>query len=155
MNRRAFLFGASALMLAPAAATAQTARDQVISQLQQQGYSDFRVTRTWLGRVRIVARGPAGRREVILNPANGVILRDYLDRDHDDDHDDDDDHSGRDDDDDRADDRDDNSGRGDRENDDDDDDRDEDEEDREDDDDSGHGKDGGEDDDDDDDDDDD
>lgn len=59
---------------------AQTAQQQVVRQLRAQGYRNIRVQRTWLGRVRIVADSRLGRREIVLNPSTGAILRDYLDR---------------------------------------------------------------------------
>lgn len=46
-------------------------------ELRQQGFSQLRVTTTWLGRTRIEATGPAARREIVLNPNTGEILRDY------------------------------------------------------------------------------
>lgn len=59
---------------------AQTAQDQVIKELTQLGYRHFTVSRTWLGRVRVVAKGKPGTREIVLNPSTGVVLRDYTDR---------------------------------------------------------------------------
>ena len=85
MNRRTFLSGLAALAVFGTPVAAQTAQDQIVRQLQRQGYRNIRVSRTWLGRVRILARGRNGSREIVLNPATGAILRDYLDRD---DHDD-------------------------------------------------------------------
>ena len=55
-------------------------RDVVISQLRQQGYEDIRIGRTFLGRTRIIARSATVRREIILNPRTGEILRDYWER---------------------------------------------------------------------------
>ncbi|SNR62543.1 hypothetical protein SAMN06265370_11339 [Puniceibacterium sediminis] len=82
LKRRRFLTaGAACLALCAAPAFAQTAQDQIISQLQEQGFAQIRVSRTWLGRVRILARGQQGAREIILDPGTGTILRDYLDRD--------------------------------------------------------------------------
>lgn len=97
MKRRDILKGLLATVAMPSAALAQTAEDQVVSQLKRQGYQRITLGRTLLGRTRIVATGPRGRREIILNPSTGAILRDYLDRsddkndnDHDDDGSDDD-----------------------------------------------------------------
>ncbi|MFZ5962091.1 hypothetical protein ACOXXX_03995 [Thalassococcus sp. BH17M4-6] len=82
MKRRAFLGSLTAVGLVVAIPTwAQTAQDQIVRQLQRQGYGRIRISRTWLGRTRIVATGRQGTREIILNPATGAILRDYLDRD--------------------------------------------------------------------------
>ncbi|WP_439522192.1 hypothetical protein [Marivita sp.] len=116
MKRRQLLAGLLAGVALPGGVFAQTAEDQVVNQLKRQGYQRITLGRTLLGRTRIVATGPRGRREIVLNPSTGAILRDYVDRsdrgrdsddrDSDDDRDDDD----RDDDDDDRDD-DDNSGR--------------------------------------------
>lgn len=79
MKRRAFLMTSiAALVLTGQAACAQTSQDQVIAQLKSQGYSHIRARRTLLGRVRILASGSMGRREIVLNPSTGIILRDYL-----------------------------------------------------------------------------
>lgn len=114
MRRRQFLVGAALCATMPCAAQAQTAEDQVVSQLKRQGYRRIEVYRTLLGRTRILAIGPRGRREVILHPSTGAILRDYEDRSYRDDTDDDrEDSSGRDrDSDDDEEDDGDNSGKG-------------------------------------------
>lgn len=36
------------------------------------------MSRTLLGRLRFVAVGPDGRREIVVNPANDVVLRGYF-----------------------------------------------------------------------------
>lgn len=61
----------------PEAASAQSFQDQLIEQLTEQGYREFRISRTWLGRTRIVATSPRLKREIVFNPVTGVILRDY------------------------------------------------------------------------------
>ena len=81
MNRRALLLAAGAWTIGAGRGAAQTAERQVIRQLQDQGFRNIRVQRTWLGRVRIVAESRMGRREIVLDPSTGAILRDYLDRD--------------------------------------------------------------------------
>jgi len=74
------------LTLLPGFAAAQSVQDSIVQQLQSQGFSEFRVNRTLLGRVRIVALRDDLRREIVLNPTTGEILRDYWrDRDDDDD----------------------------------------------------------------------
>ena len=50
----------------------------VVAQLEREGYSGIRVYETWLGRLRIIAMIDGRRREVILHPTSGAILRDYL-----------------------------------------------------------------------------
>lgn len=87
----AFRSAMTGLILAGLSATASAAQDNlnsVIRQLRAQGYSKVEVERTWLGRYRIEARGPAGEREIVLNERTGEVLRDYID-DEGDDHDDD------------------------------------------------------------------
>jgi len=65
------------LVLLGAPAFAQTPQDVVIDQLQSQGYTSITVNRTLLGRIRIVAISAAYRREIVMNPNTGEILRDY------------------------------------------------------------------------------
>jgi hypothetical protein len=69
----------------------------VTRQLLKQGYSDITTSQTWLGRTRIIAIGEDSRREIIVNPRTGEILRDFW-QDIDDDDDDDDDNDDDDDD---------------------------------------------------------
>lgn len=117
MKRRQLMASLLAGVTFPGALFAQTAEEQVVNQLKRQGYQRIRVARTLLGRTRIVATGPRGSREIVLNPATGAILRDYEDRSDDngrrgsDDNDVDDDRN-NDVDDDDADDDSDNSGSG-------------------------------------------
>jgi len=65
-----------ALALAPPA-FAQSVEDRIIAELVQDGYTQIRRSRTFLGRIRIVAVGNGHEREIVFNPANGLILRDY------------------------------------------------------------------------------
>ncbi|NNF73435.1 MAG: hypothetical protein HKN02_14725 [Rhodobacteraceae bacterium] len=53
-------------------------RETMIDQLAAQGFTEITVSRTLLGRTRIVAENEKFRREIIYNPATGVILRDFL-----------------------------------------------------------------------------
>jgi hypothetical protein len=76
MRRRTFLMAMAALPLA-GPAEAATLVDQIVAQLRQQGYRDIQVSRTWLGRSRITASSSSNRREIIVNPRTGEILRDY------------------------------------------------------------------------------
>ena len=92
MRRRVFMSGLAvsfAGLSVPAAA--QTAADRIVAQLRGQGFDRIRVKRTLLGRVRILARGEDMRREIVLDPSTGAILRDYWTERGDDDDDDDDD----------------------------------------------------------------
>lgn len=67
---------ALALSVAGAAAAEQVS-DAIARQLRQQGYTEITVTRTFLGRERIVATSPTREREIIVNPRTREILRDY------------------------------------------------------------------------------
>jgi hypothetical protein len=80
MKRRQILVGgmvAFAVQLAASVpAFAATYLEQIVSQLQGQGFTDIEIESTWLGRTRIQAkRGDVGR-EIVLNPNTGEILRD-------------------------------------------------------------------------------
>ncbi|WP_435259797.1 hypothetical protein ACSBLW_08580 [Thioclava sp. FR2] len=77
MNRRDFTLMALATLCVGTPALAASYQDQIVSQLKKQGYGNIRVQRTLLGRVRIVASGSGGQREIILNPRTGEILRDF------------------------------------------------------------------------------
>jgi len=62
------------------AVSAQTLQEHLIEQLKQQGASVIRISRTLLGRTRLVAKGPGYEREIIFNPRTGEILRDYWEK---------------------------------------------------------------------------
>jgi hypothetical protein len=66
-----------ATLLASGALAQGVTERQVIDQLRDQGFSEFRVSRTLLGRTMIVATNREYRREIVINPGTGVILRDY------------------------------------------------------------------------------
>lgn len=82
---RAPLF-ALALVAAQSPAHAQTGSAEAqaeeavaaprVALLEREGYSDIRVEWTWLGRLRIVAWLDGQRREIILHPTTGEVLRD-------------------------------------------------------------------------------
>lgn len=76
MNRRAFLI-ALAAGLAPSVLRANV-EDALLARLRAEGYGRITVSRTLLGRLRIVAVRPGGRREIILNPRTGEVLRDVF-----------------------------------------------------------------------------
>ena len=67
-----------ALLLMAQAAWAADSLDAVVADLRRHGYSQIDVSRTWLGRTRILATGPAGTREMILSRNSGEVLRDHL-----------------------------------------------------------------------------
>ena len=77
MKRRLFISLGLAACLAGAPAMASSVQDEVVEQLSDQGFSHIRVSRTLLGRVRIIATSPTHEREIILNGRTGEILRDY------------------------------------------------------------------------------
>jgi hypothetical protein len=63
--------------LSAAPAFAQSVEDQVLTQLQAQGFVEITMRRTLLGRLRVVAANERYRRELVINPNTGAILRDY------------------------------------------------------------------------------
>lgn len=75
MQRREFLITlAGGLVLGVPAYAAFS--DDVVAQLMAQGYRNISQSRTWLGRVRILAYRDGGVREIVMNPRTGEILRD-------------------------------------------------------------------------------
>lgn len=76
MNRRMFSIGLICAALASPAWGAGLA-DGIVSQLRAQGFTSVDVSTTLLGRVRILAESVSSRREIVLNPRTGEILRDY------------------------------------------------------------------------------
>ena len=62
------------------AAIAGPVEDSIVTQLRDQGYIRISVSRTFLGRSRIVAHDGQIRREIVVNPVTGEILRDYWTR---------------------------------------------------------------------------
>ncbi len=67
---------ALAPVLSPAA-HAETLAANIEGQLRSQGFTRLDVHRTWLGRIRIEAYSKTQKREIVLNPRTGEILRDY------------------------------------------------------------------------------
>lgn len=66
---------ALALWVVPALGA--SVEDQVVAQLQSQGYQDISVNRTLLGRIRVVAVTETEWREIVIDPRTGEILRDF------------------------------------------------------------------------------
>jgi hypothetical protein len=66
-----------AASLAGPPASAGATQDRIVAELREQGFTRIEIARTLLGRTRIVAVSPAYRREIVFNPATGVILRDF------------------------------------------------------------------------------
>ena len=65
-----------AIALWTGTALAQGFEAGIIDQLRRDGYDDITMNTTFLGRVRLVALGEKGQREIVLNPRTGEILRD-------------------------------------------------------------------------------
>lgn len=76
MRRRVFILSAFAAGFAGEIAFAKDFVDDVVDQLEKQGFTGIRIQRTLLGRIRITGRRQGGQREIILNPRTGEILRD-------------------------------------------------------------------------------
>ena len=57
-------------------ALAQGFEASIVDQLRREGYADIRLNTTFLGRVRILALGDKGQREIVINPRTGEVLRD-------------------------------------------------------------------------------
>jgi len=66
------------LLFAPLAAAAQSVEEQIMTQLHDQGFTDITMSRTLLGRLRVVALSAEFERELVVNPATGAILRDRI-----------------------------------------------------------------------------
>ena len=65
------------LAMAPHAAHAQSVEEQIIAQLEAQGFTQIEVSRTLLGRIKLEAVSPTLVRQLIVNPATGEVLRDF------------------------------------------------------------------------------
>ena len=65
------------MALAPMAASAQSFQDNILTQLTEQGFNNFTVSKTLLGRVRVTSQSATLKRELVFNPVTGEILRDY------------------------------------------------------------------------------
>ncbi len=69
---------AAAALLAAAPAGAAPPDEAWTARLRSEGYPTVTVRRSLLGRVWIVATGPQGTREVVVDPVTGEVLRDFL-----------------------------------------------------------------------------
>lgn len=65
------------LICTPMFAMGQGVQDRILANLQAEGYHRVQISRTFLGRVRVVAQGGDYRREIVYNPTTGEILRDF------------------------------------------------------------------------------
>lgn len=77
MNRRRFVTGALLMLVFTDPALATDRVDQIVQSLRREGYTRIEIGRTWLGRTRIIASGGPGRREIVVQPATGEVLRDF------------------------------------------------------------------------------
>jgi uncharacterized membrane protein YgcG len=78
-TRRRFLVTSVSAVLAggPALAQQDAATRSVVRQLEAQGFVVYSVRTTLLGRVRVLSRRGDLRREIVFDPRNGTILRDF------------------------------------------------------------------------------
>lgn len=67
----------TAVLAFGAPAYAQSFQDSIVMQLEEQGYTDIVVSRTFLGRLRVVAQNKTHERELVFNPTTGELLRDF------------------------------------------------------------------------------
>ncbi|WP_444462697.1 hypothetical protein [Rhodobacter capsulatus] len=51
--------------------------EEIVAQMQAEGFRSIEVSTTWLRRIRIVGEGQSGAREVVIDPRNGEVLRDF------------------------------------------------------------------------------
>lgn len=80
MNRRAFILSAAICAASCGAPVfAKTVADEVEADLVRKGYTITSSQRTFLGRIKINAAKGRKRREVVVDPASGEVLRDYSD----------------------------------------------------------------------------
>ena len=79
MNFRDLSVAAATGLAMMAGASFASPVDTVVSQLHTMGYANISVTRTMLGRARIVAEKDNHAREIVIHPRSGEILRDAVD----------------------------------------------------------------------------
>lgn len=76
MDRRKFLVLVTAFSLSGAMPAWADEQDDIVERLVEAGFGQIEITRTLLGRVRILATKGKIRRELVINPRTGEILRD-------------------------------------------------------------------------------
>jgi len=76
MDRRKFLVLVTAFSLSGTLPARADEEDDIVGRLVEAGFGQIEVTRTLLGRVRILATKGNLRRELVINPRTGEILRD-------------------------------------------------------------------------------
>ena len=77
MTRSSLIFAAALGIALAGPVQAQDFVGGITGQLRDLGFEQIEVRQTLLGRARIIARSAEGQREIILNPNNGEILRDF------------------------------------------------------------------------------
>jgi hypothetical protein len=77
MTRSSLIFAAALGIALAGPVQAQDYVGDITGQLRDLGFEQIQVRQTLLGRARIIARSAEGQREIILNPNNGEILRDF------------------------------------------------------------------------------
>ena len=77
MTRSSLIFAAALGIALAGPVQAQDYVGGITGQLRDLGFEQIEVRTTLLGRARIIARSAEGQREIILNPNNGEILRDF------------------------------------------------------------------------------
>lgn len=65
------------LLFLSSTACAATHEEELIAHLQSQGFKLVERESTWLGRISLEFKSDTHEREIILNPNNGAIMRDY------------------------------------------------------------------------------
>ncbi|MEM1237305.1 MAG: hypothetical protein AAGI10_10065 [Pseudomonadota bacterium] len=68
------------LACAGSPAFAQSIEEQVVTQLNAQGFASVEMNRTLLGRLRFVAVSDRLRREIVVHPTTGAVLFDNVTR---------------------------------------------------------------------------
>ena len=76
MKRRDILLGLAMGLALALPSSAQGVVDGIVRQLKKQGFKAIIIEETLLGRVQIKAISAKGRREIVVNPNSGEILRD-------------------------------------------------------------------------------
>lgn len=69
---------AAQTILPASAAVGQSVEQGFAAQMRAEGYVNVQVTRTWLGRIRVLGWLDGRMREVIIHPTSGEVLRDYI-----------------------------------------------------------------------------
>lgn len=77
MLKRTMISAVLAAGLLGSPAFSAATQDRIVEELAAQGFTRIEIGRTLLGRTRVLAYSPDYRREIVFNPATGVILRDF------------------------------------------------------------------------------